>query len=59
MASEKKPAAPDVVLVSFAYAEAKDGEVVQLVKGDVVDIARFRADSVDHLRSIGFVGTHN
>lgn len=66
MASEKKPAAKpetgppaDVVLVPFAYAAARDGEVVQLVKGDAVNPDRFEAKSIEHLRSIGFVGSAN
>ena len=61
----RKPAQPetekptDVVLVQFAYAAAKDGEVVQLVKGDAVNPDRFEAKSIEHLRSIGFVGSAN
>ncbi len=47
--------APLRVLVPFAYATARDGEVVQLVKGDIVT-DRFTDASIDHLRSIGFVG---
>lgn len=47
----------EVVLNSFAYAKAKSGEVVALVKGDVVDADRFEKDSLEHLRSIGFVGS--
>lgn len=60
----KKPAPPetekpaDVVLVQFAYAAAKDGEVVQLVKGDQIT-DRFEPKSIEHLRSIGFVGSAN
>lgn len=45
-----------VVLVPFAYARAKSGEVVQLVKGDRVDPSRFDPDSLSHLESIGFIG---
>ena len=44
------------VVAPFAYATAKDGEVVQLVKGDVVDEGRFTKESVAHLESIGLVG---
>lgn len=57
MAAAKKDdkAAVEVVTVPFAYATAKNGEVVQLVKGDVIT-DRFEKDSIDHLRSIGFVG---
>lgn len=50
--------ATEVVLVPFAYANAKDGEVVQLVKGDAVAAGRFREDSLEHLRSIGFIGSN-
>jgi hypothetical protein len=59
--SNAKPAEKqaDVVLVPFAYATAKGGEVVQLVKGDVVNPDRFEAKSIEHLRSIGFVGSDN
>ncbi len=42
------------VVVMFAYANAKDGEVVRLTKGDIIT-DRFTQESVDHLRSIGFV----
>lgn len=42
------------VVSVFAYATAKDGEVVQLVKGDIIT-DRFTQESIDHLRSIGFV----
>jgi len=45
----------EVVTVPFAYATAKSGEVVQLVKGDVIT-DRFKEDSLEHLRSIGFIG---
>lgn len=57
--AEAKPKAepkPDVVLVQFAYAAARDGEVVQLVKGNTVNTDRFRPESIEHLRSMGFVG---
>jgi hypothetical protein len=63
MVSAKKPhAAPaekpaEFVLVPFAYATAKDGEVVQLVKGGIVNASRFRPESIEHLRSIGFIGS--
>lgn len=65
MASAKKPDAKpaekpsEVVLVPFAYAAALDGEVVQLVKGVVVNPDRFKPESIEHLRSIGFVGLKN
>lgn len=53
-----KPAAKraEVVLVPFAYATAKNGEVVRLVRHDVVIADRFTDESLGHLRSIGFVG---
>ncbi len=57
MAAAKKESAPEVVLTQFAYATGKSGEVVQLVKGDVVDSELFTPESLDHLPSIGFVGT--
>lgn len=47
----------EVVLSQFAYATAKSGEVVQLVKGDVVDTDRFTKESLEHLRSIDFIGS--
>lgn len=43
-----------VVQTPFAYAVRVNGEVVQLVKGDVVGDG-FKPESIDHLRSIGFV----
>jgi len=49
----------EVVLVRFAYANAKDGEVVQLVNGDVVNADRFRPESLEHLRSLGFIGSQD
>jgi hypothetical protein len=49
----------EVVLVSFAYAAAKDGEVVQLVKGNPVDPDRYKGASLDHLRSLGFIGSQD
>lgn len=52
-----EPESAERVLVAFAYATAKNGEVVQLVKGDVIDGARFKGDSLVHLRSIGFIGS--
>ncbi len=58
--SDKPEAKPsESVLVPFAYATAKDGEVVQLVKGVKVDPERFKGESLDHLRSIGFIGVQN
>lgn len=48
--------ASERVLSTFAYATTKSGEVVQLVKGDVIDPDRFDDDSIEHLRSIGFIG---
>ncbi|MFN2344764.1 MAG: hypothetical protein ABR616_03500 [Dermatophilaceae bacterium] len=54
--SEEKPA--EVVLVPFAYATAKDGEVVQLVKGNAVDAERYVRSSLEHLRALGFIGTN-
>jgi len=50
--------ATEVVLVPFAYATAKSGEVVQLVKGDVIT-DRYTKESLDHLRDIGFIGTES
>lgn len=44
-----------VVAVVFAYANARNGEVVQLRKGDVVDPERFTPESIEHLLSIGFI----
>lgn len=57
--SKPEPKPVDVVLVPFAYAAAKDGEVVQLVKGNTVNTDRFRPESIEHLRSMGFVGPRN
>lgn len=48
--------AVEAVLVPFAYVTAKSGEVVQLVKGDAINAARYTKESLDHLRSIGFIG---
>lgn len=64
MASAKKPSEKpepktDVVLSQFAYAAAKDGEVVQLVKGDTVNADRFKPESIEHLRSLGFIGSQD
>ena len=58
MAAAKKdePKAAEAVQVPFAYAVAKNGEVVQLVKGDIIDADRFKGDSLEHLRGIGFIG---
>jgi hypothetical protein len=55
-AKDSKPAV-EVVTVPFAYAKAKDGQVVQLVKGDVIEAARYEKDSLEHLRGIGFIGS--
>ena len=46
----------EVVLLPFAYVVAKNGEVVQLVKGDIIDADRFKDSSLEHLRGIGFIG---
>lgn len=46
----------EVVLAQFAYATAKDGEVVMLAKNTPVDAGRFTEESLEHLRSIGFIG---
>lgn len=49
------------VTVPFAYAKAKNGEVVQLAKGDIV-ADRFvegkegEPNTLAHLRAIGFIG---
>ena len=61
MAAAKKDesGAAEVVLVPFAYAKAKNGQVVQLVKGDVIDAARYEKDSLEHLRAIEFIGKSN
>ena len=56
---DKSEAAVEVVLTPFAYAKAKDGQVVQLVKGDTIDADRYEKDSLEHLRGIGFVGTES
>jgi len=55
-AKDSKPAS-EVVLVPFAYAKAKTSQVVQLVKGDTIDADRYEKDSLEHLRSIGFIGS--
>ena len=60
MAAAKKDDKPpvEVVLVPFAYAKAKGSpQVVQLVKGDTIDADRYEKDSLEHLRSIGFIGS--
>lgn len=44
-----------VVLAPFAYAHAKSGEMVQLTKGSIVDPAKFKQESIDHLVSIDFL----
>ena len=49
----------EVVLSQFAYAAAKDGEVVQLVKGNVINADRFKRESLEHLRSLGFIGSQD
>jgi len=54
-AKKDEAKATEVFSVPFAYAVAKNGEVVQLVKGDVIDADRFKGDSLEHLRSIGFI----
>ena len=54
--SKKDECQAEVVLVPFAYAAAKSGEVVALRKGDIVDEARFTEASLDHLRGIEFIG---
>lgn len=52
---------PEVVVAPFAYARAKNGEVVMLVKGDIVS-DRFvegkegEPNTLAHLRAIGFIG---
>lgn len=58
MAAAKKDEtkAAESVLVPFAYAHAKNGEVVQLAKGDIIVADRFKDSSLEHLRSIGFIG---
>lgn len=57
-AAESKPKqSAEVVLSQFAYATAKDGEVVQLVKGNEVAADRFTDESLEHLRSLGFIGS--
>ena len=47
--------AQTVVLVPFAYATRNDGEIRQLVKGDVVGDG-YTKESLAHLESIGFIG---
>ena len=54
--SDEGATAVERVCVPFAYPRAKSGEVVMLTKGDVIDPARFAADSLEHLRSIEFIG---
>ena len=56
---DKSEAAVEVVLTPFAYAKAKDGQVVQLVKGDTIDAGKFTKESLEHLRSIGFIGSQD
>lgn len=51
-----EPQAAEVVLVPFAYAKSKSGEVVQLRKGDVITDGRFAEESLEHLRGIEFIG---
>ena len=55
--AKKDEKAAEVVLSPFAYAKAKSGQVVQLVKGDTIDADRYEKDSLEHLRSIGFIGS--
>jgi len=50
--------ATEVVAAPFAYVVAKNGEVVQLVKGDIIDADRYKDSSLEHLRSIGFIGNN-
>jgi hypothetical protein len=56
MAAKKDEPKALVVSVPFAYATAKSGEVVQHVRGDVLDPAQYDEKSLEHLRSIGFLG---
>ena len=53
---KKDEAQAEVVLVPFAYATAKSGEVVQLRRGDIIADGRFTDASLDHLRGIEFIG---
>jgi hypothetical protein len=55
-AKDSKPAV-EVVAVPFAYAKAKSGQVVQLVKGDAIDADRYEKGSLEHLRGIGFISS--
>ena len=55
--TKKDESQAEVVLVPFAYATAKSGEVVQLRRGDVIADGRFAEESLDHLRGIGFIGS--
>lgn len=54
--SKKDECQAEVVLVPFAYATAKSGEVVQLRRGDVIEDGRFAEESLEHLRGIEFIG---
>lgn len=56
VAKKSDEPAGEAVLVPFAYPTAKNGEVVQLVKGDTIDTGRFTRESLEHLRSLGFIG---
>ena len=55
--NKKDESQAEVVLVPFAYAQAKSGEVVQLRRGDVIESGRFDEGSLEHLRGIEFIGT--
>lgn len=57
MADKKDKADGLVVVVPFAYPTTKAGEVKLLTKGDNIDPDLYTADSIDHLRSIGFIGS--
>ena len=53
--AESEPTPDLVVSVPFAYATTKSGEVKQLLKGDLVFADQYKAESIDHLKSIGFL----
>jgi len=55
---DAEPSGNLTVTVPFAYAHAVSGEMRQLVRGDVINPDQFQQESVDHLRSIGFL-VHN
>lgn len=54
----------ETVLVPFAFALAKNGEVIMLGKGDIV-ADRFvegkegEANTLAHLRALGFIGSQD